>query len=380
MEDELILADLGVAVKKPLGPDRSPHLPGRRGDGMGLLIRLYGAEHVAVSLPDGARATLTAIEKGIGIDGESIALLVPPLPPLAALASPWAMPWLSARLRAPDGCPWDREQTHGSLAKHLIEEAWELHDAIEALEDQVEALHAAASEFPLDLSRVAIRGWSFGGYLAALAVLRRPDVFHAAVAGAPVTEWRLYDTHYTERYLGDPSVDAAPYDRSSLRVLMRIDPSWAKERRLEELAQIEKAKAVVAAFAAQPGAGAVGAGNFLPVEFRRECGFGPGGAAVVGSHEIETRIMVGDAKMFLQRAEDDRCLFGIARRYRGDSGMEPAIIGMQLLVNHVTLHLERQRRVGGKDRRCGDKQGEDKGATHIRFLMGSAPNHGFSAT
>ena len=58
----------------------------------------------------------------------------------------------------------------------------------------------------LDLDRVAIRGWSFGGYLAALAVLRRPDVFHAAIAGAPVTEWRLYDTHYTERYLGDPAV------------------------------------------------------------------------------------------------------------------------------------------------------------------------------
>jgi dipeptidyl-peptidase-4 len=52
---------------------------------------------------------------------------------------------------------------------------------------------------------VAIRGWSFGGYLAALAVLRRPDVFHAAIAGAPVTDWRLYDTHYTERYLGIPT-------------------------------------------------------------------------------------------------------------------------------------------------------------------------------
>ena len=73
------------------------------------------------------------------------------------------------------------------------------------LEDQVDALHAAAEQFSdLDLSRVAIRGWSFGGYLSALAVLRRPDVFHAAVAGAPVTEWRLYDTHYTERYLGQP--------------------------------------------------------------------------------------------------------------------------------------------------------------------------------
>ncbi|MFZ9629626.1 MAG: prolyl oligopeptidase family serine peptidase, partial [Ilumatobacteraceae bacterium] len=85
-----------------------------------------------------------------------------------------------------------------------------------ALDDQVDALHAAATEFPLDLTRVAIRGWSFGGYLAALAVLRRPDVFHAAIAGAPVTEWRLYDTHYTERYLGDPATDGDAYDHSSL--------------------------------------------------------------------------------------------------------------------------------------------------------------------
>lgn len=98
--------------------------------------------------------------------------------------------------------------------------AWErsvhLDLATAVLDDQVEALHAAADEFPLDLGRVGIRGWSFGGYLAALAVIRRPDVFRAAVAGAPVTEWRLYDTHYTERYLGDPALDAGPYDRSSL--------------------------------------------------------------------------------------------------------------------------------------------------------------------
>jgi dipeptidyl-peptidase-4 len=85
------------------------------------------------------------------------------------------------------------------------------------LEDQVAALHDAAERFGcLDLGRVAIRGWSFGGYLAALAVLRRPDVFHAAVAGAPVTDWTLYDTHYTERYLGLPEEQEAAYRRSSL--------------------------------------------------------------------------------------------------------------------------------------------------------------------
>lgn len=85
------------------------------------------------------------------------------------------------------------------------------------LDDQVAALHEVAARYPdLDLDRVGIRGWSFGGYLAALAVLRRPDVFHAAVAGAPVTDWTLYDTHYTERYLGRPDSDPDAYARSSL--------------------------------------------------------------------------------------------------------------------------------------------------------------------
>ena len=101
------------------------------------------------------------------------------------------------------GPAWDRA-VHGDLATPV-------------LDDQVTALHAAAAQFPdLDLTRVAIRGWSFGGFLAALAVLRRPEIFHAAVAGAPVTDWRLYDTHYTERYLGDPAVTPDSYHESSL--------------------------------------------------------------------------------------------------------------------------------------------------------------------
>lgn len=99
--------------------------------------------------------------------------------------------------------------------------AWERavhHDlATPVLADQIDALHAVAAQEPrLDLDRVAIRGWSFGGYLAALAVLRRPDVFRAAVAGAPVTDWQLYDTHYTERYLGHPATHPEAYQRSNL--------------------------------------------------------------------------------------------------------------------------------------------------------------------
>ena len=86
------------------------------------------------------------------------------------------------------------------------------------LADQVAALDAVARAWPddVDTGRVAMSGWSYGGYLSALAVLMRPDVFHAAVAGAPATEWRLYDTCYTERYLGDPNVRPDVYDRNSL--------------------------------------------------------------------------------------------------------------------------------------------------------------------
>ncbi|MFI5956468.1 prolyl oligopeptidase family serine peptidase [Cryptosporangium sp. NPDC051539] len=89
--------------------------------------------------------------------------------------------------------------------------------ATAVLDDQVDGLLAVAKDHPdLDLGRVGIRGWSFGGYLAALAVLRRPDVFHAGIAGAPVTDWMLYDTFYTERYLGLPSEQPEAYSRSSL--------------------------------------------------------------------------------------------------------------------------------------------------------------------
>ena len=85
------------------------------------------------------------------------------------------------------------------------------------LDDQVEIVRALPDLEPrADTTRVGIRGWSFGGYLAALAVLRRGDVFHSAVAGAPVTDWRLYDTHYTERYVGNPSIDDTHYRTTSL--------------------------------------------------------------------------------------------------------------------------------------------------------------------
>jgi len=92
-----------------------------------------------------------------------------------------------------------------------------LDKAAPVLDDQVAALHELARLRPaLDLTHVGIRGWSFGGYLAALAVLRRPDVFHAAVSGAPVTDMLMYDSHWQERHLGHPDEHPEAYERSSL--------------------------------------------------------------------------------------------------------------------------------------------------------------------
>jgi dipeptidyl-peptidase-4 len=85
------------------------------------------------------------------------------------------------------------------------------------LADQVEGLRALGAAHPeLDLSRVGIYGWSFGAYVSAMAVMRRPDVFRAGVAGAPVSEWRDYDTHYTERYMDLPQSNRRGYEAASV--------------------------------------------------------------------------------------------------------------------------------------------------------------------
>jgi dipeptidyl-peptidase-4 len=86
-----------------------------------------------------------------------------------------------------------------------------------ALADQIAGLQALAKNEPaMDLKRVAVVGWSFGGYFSAMAVMQTPEVFRCAVVGAPVVTWENYDTHYTERYLGLPSENADGYKKSSV--------------------------------------------------------------------------------------------------------------------------------------------------------------------
>ncbi len=86
-----------------------------------------------------------------------------------------------------------------------------------ALEDQVAGLKLLAAQRPeLDLGRVGVSGWSFGGYFAAMATIRRPELFRCGVAGAPLADWRNYDTHYTERYMGLPSTNVEGYRETSV--------------------------------------------------------------------------------------------------------------------------------------------------------------------
>lgn len=85
------------------------------------------------------------------------------------------------------------------------------------IHDQVEALQwlAENTDF-IDMSRVAIHGWSYGGYLTLMALAQRPDIFKCAIAGAPVTDWMLYDTGYTERYMGLPDENETGYKMSNV--------------------------------------------------------------------------------------------------------------------------------------------------------------------
>ena len=90
------------------------------------------------------------------------------------------------------------------------------------VDDQIAALGWLKKQPEIDAERVAVYGWSYGGYMAQRLLTEHPEAFAAGVSGAPVTEWRLYDTHYTERYLGNPATDPAPYDAAMIRDVGRL--------------------------------------------------------------------------------------------------------------------------------------------------------------
>jgi dipeptidyl-peptidase-4 len=195
----------------------------RRGEDVGTL-RSFAEEPLLVAKPrflvGGARELRTAVltPGGAEPDGPLPVLLDPYGGPHFGRVMKVGMSFLESQWFADQGFAVvviDGRGTPGRGPGWEREVYRDLADSV--LQDQVDGLLAAVEAFPfLDLERVAIRGWSFGGFLAAMAVLRRPDVFHAAVSGAPVTDGELYDTHYTERYLGMPDTDVEAYARYRL--------------------------------------------------------------------------------------------------------------------------------------------------------------------
>jgi dipeptidyl-peptidase-4 len=89
------------------------------------------------------------------------------------------------------------------------------------VEDQAAAVGWLATRYPIDLTRVGIYGWSYGGYMTCMAMVREPQLFKVGVAGAPVTSWDGYDTGYTERYMETPQENGEGYREGS--VMTHVD-------------------------------------------------------------------------------------------------------------------------------------------------------------
>ncbi len=203
----------------------------------GVSVRVFDRGNLAVTIGSLPRTVPFAPEVTLLRAGERelrTAVIMPrdgrrPPGPLPVLMAPYGGPsQMVLKARRVFGEPqWLADQGfavvvadgRGSPARGPSwDRAFYLDVATPALDDQVAALEDVLARYPgeLDADRVGIRGWSFGGYLSALAVLRRPDVFHAAVAGAPVSDWRYYDTAATERWLGHPADHPGAYERTSL--------------------------------------------------------------------------------------------------------------------------------------------------------------------
>ena len=231
--------------------DRRPEpLPGRHGptgrDPIALMRRLYPDDAAVVRLEragassdaDFAGTTVGALTAG-DLRGP---LYVPPIAPEAAVAGPWAMPYISDRLRRPDGCPWDREQTHASLRKHLLEETYEVYDALErgatpALAEELGdlllqvVLHAqlAAEAGIFDMADVQAS-------IARKIVRRHPHVFGDAVARTASDVNRQWERiKADERAEAAGGVDAAR-DRSALDGISASLPALAASQEMQDRA------------------------------------------------------------------------------------------------------------------------------------------------
>jgi tetrapyrrole methylase family protein/MazG family protein len=238
----LVVPASRVRAAVPLADPVMP-LPGRHGrdasDPVAVLRRLYPADH-----PVGRFGLADATTVGELAETDLAApLYLGPVAAVADIASPWGMPWISARLREPDGCPWDREQTHASLRNHLLEEAYEVYDALEAgatpelageLGDlllQV-VLHAqlAAEEGVFDMTDV----WAA---IASKIVRRHPHVFGEAEARTAADVNRQWERIKAgERADAAATADGEAPPKSALDGISRSLPALAASQEMQERA------------------------------------------------------------------------------------------------------------------------------------------------
>jgi len=240
--------DPGMAVllvpRQGRNENSAPAVPGRTVhalDAAALLRALYPVDHAVAGLdgaPDSSVGVVTAAELDSG------AHFVPALVGEWNTASPHGLPWLVARLRAPDGCPWDREQTHQSLAKFLLEEAYEVYDALDAgstpeLAEELGdlllqiVLHAqyAAEDGVFDMTDVY-------RHVMTKIVRRHPHVFGDVVAESAADVIRNWEQiKAAERSANGPSRKPASADMpAAFAGLSRSLPALAYAQEMQERA------------------------------------------------------------------------------------------------------------------------------------------------
>jgi MazG family protein len=227
---------------------RAVPLPGRAWPGarepIAVVRRLYPTEHPVgrFGAPDGT--TVGSLDAA----GLANPVYLPPLAPELAVTGPWAMPWISARLRQPDGCPWDREQTHASLRKNLLEEAYEVYDALEggATPELAGELGDLWLQIVLHAQLAAEAGvFDLADVQAAIAtkiVRRHPHVFGDAVARTASDVNRQWERIKADERAaaaldanaGDDGTPARP--RSALDGISPSMPALAASQEMQERA------------------------------------------------------------------------------------------------------------------------------------------------
>jgi len=236
-----------AGLEGPAAMARPEPLPGRHGPAgrrpLDVLRRLYPAGHPVARL--GGAGSTTVAELGTA-DLET-PLYIAPVAPELAVAGPWAMPYISHRLRQSDGCPWDREQTHASLRKHLLEETYEVYDALEggATPELAEELGDLLLQIVLHAQLAAEAGvFDLTDVEAAIArkiVRRHPHVFGDAVAKTAADVNRQWERIKGEeraeaRELAEGGTEDTAPPKSALDGISASMPALAAGQEMQERA------------------------------------------------------------------------------------------------------------------------------------------------